>query len=343
MKVFADFHHTSLYKSLQLLFEKRLGWELYRPIGEDWAIQGYWKIAEPYGNDPGTIRQFLGTDTHRWEQYTFLNGDYVLEDNVYHIYDPISKTHQKAITLDTFKEMKFDIILSSYQPHDETFALLREKYQPQAKHIAQMGNIYQTTSVKNVMCSTVEYPVPPDTNVVFYHQEFDTNIFQYKKPENRTQITSFVNLHPASNIYDVYKNNLPEFTFNAYGALCPDGTITGEQNIADIMSNSAFGFHVKPRGDGFGHVLWNWYACGRPVITHGSDYADKLGGKLLEDGKTCINLEFSDFEGNLKKIRYWSLPENHNEMCQNAYNKFTQECNFDEEFERIKIFLSNMI
>ncbi|MCR4290478.1 MAG: hypothetical protein NUV86_09500 [Candidatus Scalindua sp.] len=342
-KVFCDLHHIGLYRSLQILFEERLGWELYRPIGEDWAIQGHWLIAQPYGNNPGTIRQFLGTDTHAWESYKFLNGDYVLEDNIYHIYDPITKTHQKAITLDTFKEMKFDIILSSYQPHDKTFADLISRYQPQAKHIAQMGNIFQTTDVKNVMCSTKPYPVPEGKNVVFYHQEFDLNIFKYKEPVESLKITNFVNLHPAQFLYDCYKGALPDYEFKSYGASCPDGTITGEQNIADIMAASTFGFHVKPKGDGFGHVLHNWYACGRPVITNGSDYADKLGGELLIDGKTCLNLESCGFQENVNRIHYWSIPENHQEMCRNARDQFTKVVNYDEEFERIKQFLSNIL
>lgn len=343
MKIFADYHHVGLYQSLQMLFENRLGWELYRPIGEDWAIQGYWKIAEPYGNHPATIRQYLGTDMNKWEHYKNLNGDYVLEDNVYHIYDPINDTHQKAITLNTFKEMKFDFILSSYQPHDATFATLISLFQPQAKHIAQMGNIFQKTNVRNVMCSTKPYPVPEGTNVVFYHQEFDTKIFNYEEPKTDLKITNFVNLHPAKFLYDCYKGSLPDYEFKSYGASCPDGTITGEKNIAQIMQNSTFGFHIKPRGDGFGHVIHNWYACGRPVITNMSDYADKLAGDLLIDNKTCLNLESCGFEENLRRIHYWSLPENHQEMCKNARDQFTRVVNYEEEFSRIKTFLSNIL
>lgn len=343
MKVFADYHHIGLYQSLQLLFEKRLGWELYRPIGEDWATYGYWLIAQPYGNHPATIKQYLGIDSLPWEHYKNLNGNYVLEDNIYHIYDPINKSYQKAITLDTFKEMEFDIILSSYQPHDATFAQLQRNYQPKAKHIAQMGNIFQTTEVKNVMCSTVPYPVPAGSNVVFYHQEFDLDVFRYKEPENRINITNFVNLHPGVVQYDQLKNSLPYHNFKSYGALCPDGTITGERNVAQLMSESVFGFHVKPRGDGFGHIIHNWYACGRPVITNLSDYSDKLAGALLIDNETCINLESGTDSQNISRIITASEPEMHNQMCLNAYMRFKEIVDFDTEFERIKMFLSNII
>ncbi len=59
ISVFTDLHHESLYQSLQLLFEKRLGWRLFRPAGLDWFQKGYWRIAELYNNAPDTISQFL--------------------------------------------------------------------------------------------------------------------------------------------------------------------------------------------------------------------------------------------------------------------------------------------
>lgn len=180
MKVFADMHHGDLFNSLQLLFEDRLGWELYRPIGVEWATSGYWQLAAPYGNNPDTIRQYLGLDTHKWESGVFLNGDHIEKDGVYHVYDPRYENYNKAITLEQFKQMDIDIVISSIPAHDVTFADLIREHKPKAKHIAQMGNVYQTTEVKNVMCSCVPYPVPADKNVVFYHQEFSTDIFKYE-------------------------------------------------------------------------------------------------------------------------------------------------------------------
>ncbi len=343
MNVFADFHHLDLWESLRILFEERLGWNLYRPIGEEWATSGYWKIAEPYGNHPDTIRQFLSTEIHTWQSGVFLNGDYRVEDGIYHVYDPVHENHQKAITLEQFKNMPIDIVVSSIPAHDFSFANLITEHKPNAKHIAQMGNIYQTTEVKNVMCSTMPYPVPADKNVVFYHQEFDLDTFGYKPPSDKKKITSFVNLLPRKEIYDLYQSQLVEFDFKAYGAGSPDGTITGTKAIAEIMRDSMFGWHIKPQGDGFGHIIHNWFACGRPVITHGSDYQDKLAGALLQDGKTCLDLESCGFNENINRILYWSIPENHLEMCLNAYNRFKEIVNFDEEEKQIRSFLEKII
>ncbi len=41
MIVLCDMHHTDLFKGLQFLFEKRFGWELYRPEGREWFDRGY--------------------------------------------------------------------------------------------------------------------------------------------------------------------------------------------------------------------------------------------------------------------------------------------------------------
>ena len=44
MNVLVDFiGHIDLFTSMQLLFQKRLGWELYRPDGEgQWKDWLYW-------------------------------------------------------------------------------------------------------------------------------------------------------------------------------------------------------------------------------------------------------------------------------------------------------------
>lgn len=52
MRCLIDFHHTDLFRSFQFLFEKRLGWEVFRPGGHDWFPQYYWHPieAEALGN-----------------------------------------------------------------------------------------------------------------------------------------------------------------------------------------------------------------------------------------------------------------------------------------------------
>lgn len=337
MNVLADLHNGSLYNSLHLLFENRLGMNLYRPIGEEWFTQGYFKVAEPYGNYPGTISQYLAINNRPYDPYTNLNGNLVEQDGIYKIFSPEGNFEHKAITFDTFKNMKFDYVLASHPLHGNWEDLLQ--YQPHAKFIVQLGNENQTTEAKNVLSSVWASTPKPHQNYCYYHQEFDLNEFKYEPPINHTLIRSFVHLQPEKEMFDIYKSNLPEFQMEAYGM----GTVLGpSQNIYQQMKESAFGWHVKP-ADGYGHILHNWFSVGRPVIIKGSYYKGKTGGLLLEDGKTCIDLDQSTFGGNLNKIRYWSLPDNHIKMCQNAYDKFKEVCDFDKEAESIKSFLSNIL
>ena len=342
MNVFVDFHHGDLLYSLQLLIEKRLGWNLYRPIGMEWYTKGFWNIGDPYPNPADTAKQYLGIDDRTWDPYKNLNGDFTVEDGIYNVYDPVHDVHQKAITFDKFKEMDIDIVIASYPfGHDETYKRLVAEHKPKAKLIGHIGNIGQQSSLHDVLCSTAPFPV--DKNIVFYHQEFDLSNYFYESPGEHRLVRSFINLLPLADLFQKYKEALPKFKFEAYGAGCPDGTVSSDEKIGEKMRESAFGWHVKPGGDGFGHVIHNWYASGRPVITHGTDYLGKLAGQLLVDDITCIDLELDSFENNIEKIKYWSQPENHKEMCENAFKRFQLVVNFDREAEEIKHFFENLV
>lgn len=342
LNVFVDLHQGDLYYSLQLLIEKRLGWNLYRPIGMEWYFQGFWNIGDPYPNPADTAKQYLGIDDRVWDAYKNLNADYKLEEGIFHVWDPVHKTHQKAITLEKFKEMDIDIVISSFPfGHDQTYKRLVEIFKPKAKLVSQMGNINQHTDLKNILCSVA--PFPSDKNIVFYHQEFDLSNYVYKPPENHSIIRSFINLHPMADLYQQYKEALPEFTLQSFGASCPDGTISSDAEIGKLMSESAFGWQVKPGGDGYGYVIHNWFASGRPVITNLSDYQDKLAGELLIDDVTCINLEARSFQENIERIKYWSESGHHEKMCQNVYNRFKEVVDFDREAKEIKQFFDNLI
>ncbi|MEK6881264.1 MAG: hypothetical protein AABY22_16705, partial [Nanoarchaeota archaeon] len=157
MKVFTDFHHGDLYYSFQLLFEKRLGWELYRPIGTDWQSEGFWKIADPYGDNSDTIMQFLGISPG-WkpkDQTPPLNDVSYKEGDVYQLFEYPHGTRHKAITLETFKEMDIDIVIASIPAHFAPFQRLIDLYKPKAKLICHFGNILWNVTdhpeVKNIM------------------------------------------------------------------------------------------------------------------------------------------------------------------------------------------------
>jgi len=343
MNVFCDYHHGDLYYSLHRLFTERLGWTLYRPIGLDWFNEGYWKIAEPYNNAMDTIKQYLDINNNGWDQFKNLNGNNYHEDDTYFVFDESHSYYHKAITLKKFKDMKFDIIISSVPSHDISFARLIEKYQPQAKHIAQMGNWMQITQIKNVMHSC-PYIKKPEQNAIYYHQEVDPHIFKYVPPNPETKkIFSLVNTLPFRNIYEAHKAALLDIEFRAYGIFCPEGVLSGPKGIAPKLQEANLGWNIKPF-DGFSHTAMAWYASGRACITRMSEVMQHGwdGPALFEPKVTCIALTES-IEENCKNIRTALQPENNLRLCENALARFNNIVNYEEEAKHLKHFLETLI
>lgn len=345
MNILADLHHEALFYSLQLLFEKRLGWKLYRPIGLDWYEKGYWAVY-PH---PDTAKQFLQLGTFEPVQMNpvkWINLDYQKEqeEGFYTIINSAKGTAQRAITLDKFKQTQFDILISSIPAHISPFDELIKLYQPKAKHIFQIGNAWrQIKGVKNIMASTAPFETYPQTNICFYHQEFDLDVFKYELPKNRRDINSYIHYMQRKDLMNEYATYLSEYNLKSYGAGM-ESDIDTTNKVAKSMTNSAFTWHYKPEGDGFGHVLYSTYACGRPAIIWKPFYNGKSADSLLEDNITCIDISHGSIQENVKRIRSWSTPENHLKICESAYQRFNNIVNFDYEFEYIlKPFINKVL
>ena len=350
MRVLVDFHHSSLLRSLVMLFEDRLGAEVYRPIGMDWFHEGYWAIND----QEDTARQFLSTD-----------GLYVPKDGTpllnkiqdkfprmraghYRIDDSGGETSHWAITLEAFAEEHFDFVIASIPAHVPIFKKLIEKYQPNAKLIIQMGNNWAIDNYpgENVLASIA--PQLTAANAMFYHQEFDLEIFKPAPVEPSRKIYSFLNIIQNSGIgwtdYQELKKMLERqgFEFRAYGGQCPDGNMTGARELADKMRESMMIFHVKPGGDGFGHIIHNAYAVGRPVITRSSHYKGQLADLLLVPG-TFIDLDkYGRAEVKNMLTRLAHDPDGLRAMGERAHAQFMNVVDYNRESEEISKWLKSL-
>jgi hypothetical protein len=349
MKIFADLHHGELYHSLHLLFEKRLGFELYRPVGMEWYHEGYWHVF-PHIN---TARQYLDLysksnppkDVHGNElsPSARVNHSYSVEDGIHLVNDPTKDDFDhKAITLDKFKSIKFDIIIASMPGHIAPFQKLIKEFQPQAKLVFQIGNPGWPIphDVHNVLCSTSPKNMG-NKNSVCYHQEFDLDLFKYEPPTIHNEANSYIHWMTQIELLNQYKAGLPDWTFKTYGAGM-EGHFQKTTNLAKAMIKSGWTWHMKELGDGFGHVLHNTYACGRPAIINTSYYHGMIGGELLEDKVTCIDLGKRTIEENLKVLQEYSDPEKHLALCENAYKRFSELVNYEEEGNLIKKFIERL-
>lgn len=349
MNILSDMHHDDLFYSLYLLFEKRLGHKLYRQIGLEWYEAGYWNVF-PH---PDTAKQFLGTnqgnehpkDIHGnlLPDSACLNRNFTIENGIYYITNPTKHHHiQRAITLDKFKDMKFDIIISSIPQHIQPFNDLINRFQPRAKHIFQVGNAWgRLPGVNNLLASTTPFDTT-GLNSCFYHQEFDLDMFKYEPPTNNYTINSYIHWMQRKDLMNQYAQALPGYIWKSYGAGMED-TLQQTKQVAEAMNNSAFSWHYKPEGDGYGYSTICSYACGRPQIIWGSFYNNKLASKLMEHGKTCIDISINSFEENIRLIKHFSQPEEHNKMCENAYQRFRDTVNFDEDEQKVRKFIERLI
>ena len=343
MNVFVDFHHNSLLRSFVLLFENRFNWNVYRPIGMEWYHEGYWAI----NNLHDTAKQFLDIETTIIADKTpALNIVSSFDQYVYEVYDPGHLTTHKAISLNTFKEIKFDYVIASIPQHVDLFANLIKKYQPNAKLIIHLGNNWiEPPSGSNVLASIKDQGWT-GSNIIYYHQEFDTELFKPIDEFQFRKISSYVNVLKEKDLSDflniescLASNGI---VLKNYGGQNRDGSLNGAEAVAESVQRNDFVFHVKHTGDGYGHVLYNAYACGKPTIIRSSYYKNCLGEELFNH-KNCIDLDKIDFNDAANEIiNIINDVDQLKTMSVNAHKSFTDAVDFQQDAEKIKKWLANL-
>ena len=346
--IFIDMHHQQLYMAMQILVEERLGGTLLRPIGTDWFEKGLWHNAEIYLNHPDTIKQYLEIRNTIPTKMGPRNNVIGEEEDIYLVENTFKTEH--AVTYDQFMKIKPDIIIASYYGNLASYAQLAKELG--IPLVFQMGNVWPVPwdLVNNVLSSTSPFPVPSGKNACFYHQEIDLKTF-YKGDYTYDSklLVSFVNCLEE---HDIHKQSwedfrslekiMPEYTFKSYGISNRDGTIMNQQEVADIMRSAKFGIHLKGKGDGFGHVIFDWFTLGKPVIFRGSQYRGKLAESHLIHGVTEFDLEQISFEALKDKIISIS-EEEYKKMCDNVERIFKEKVDYNREEEEIRKFMENLI
>lgn len=343
MRIFVDYHHSSLLRSHVITFEEMLGHEVYRPVGMDWFHQGFWMINQ----EEATAHQFLdplaGPNPDKTPMLNVPAG--LSPSGVIRFLDPGGDSHHNAITLEAFKDTKFDIIMPSIPQHIIPFRRLMKLYQPQAKLVLQVGNHWNLDIFRglNILASVLPRDVPSDVNAHFYHQAFDTDIFRYRHIDflKQPRVSTFVNcIHEKPQAFGdflLFKKAGREHDFSvaSYGGQCPDGNMNGPFELASAIADADFVLHSKDGGDGYGHIIHNVFACGRPIIIRRSQYAGQLAERLFQT-KSCINLE--DFSG-IDEVITAMHHMNMDEACDAAYAAFQSEVDFESEAPAIERWL----
>lgn len=351
LNVFVDFHHASLLNSLILLFEKRLGGAVFRPIGLEWAEKGFWHIYD----HPATREQYLGIGGNTPDGSAKLNEVIGKNNGIYACQDIDSGKQNKAITFDAFMQMDIDIVIASIPQHVGPFKKLCALHPNHPKLIYQIGNAWNIppNSVQNVMASAIIPSVPSGVNFVSYHQEFDLDIFrptpfQWAPDKN---IYSFVNCFDTQDhfkfdwaMFQEMETLMAGWYFKVYGGQCRDGVVAPASEVANRMREARFIWHTKAGGDGYGHVIHNAFAVGRPPIVKKSYYQGKLAEALMVHGETCIDIDGLSF-AQIKELihRFGDDEDIYNTMSQAAYNKFKEIVDFEKEALSISKFLEKIL
>jgi hypothetical protein len=357
MRVLVDYHHHDLWESLELLFA-RLGWELYRPMGMEWFHEGYWNFERAWHGD-AVAKQYLepwGSDAD------FIDGT-PYRDGVSYRHDTSHNRLQQLVTLQGARDLRPDIVMSSVAHNHEGMA--RFAREVGAKFGLQLGNVrFSAIDMKEDRWDLADFglvsailPGPVDKPHVVYHQEFDLNDFRPAPPPRHDpfRISSFVNCFPENTrTYAEFRNvaaAAPEYdwrVYGAYGGVPEDEYAAGNLNhcvdVGSAMRDSDIAWHTKQWSDGFGHVIHNWFAVGRPVFGYAGYYASQLAGPLWVDGVTSFDLETRTGDEVVRLLAELRQDEErHVRMSEAAAKRFREIVSFDEEAEQIRAMFAQVL
>ena len=301
MNILTDMHHADLLYALQLQFEDRLGYDLFIPMGHEWWDEWYWRFGAVHGDDRLAV-QFLAERGKEVEPGLWLMFD------DHHPERPIY-----GVSLERAKGMTWDAVMATVDDNQRGFhKFATEK---SARYLYHIGNTRQYIDESLA-------PIILDGPQLFdFHRTF-----RYRSPVRMDRITSFVNLLPRIPESWAPLERLKEllgWEVRSFGHDCPDGLLKPVAAIAEEMSRAGWAYHDKPTGDGFGHILANWAAVGRPLIGHASFYQGQWGAPLWVDQETCIDLDRHPIE-EVAEMILDTTARSHEWMCQNIRARFEE-------------------
>ncbi len=340
MKLLADFHHADLYESHQLVFADRFGFEVLAPYGMDWFDSDIWQFERAFHGDAVARQYLLGI---------FAGGE-PDANGIVRVPDTRHPGRMlTGITLEAAHEYGFDLVMSTVPSNAPGFA--RFARQVGAKFLIHVGNQWGDEAWQerpDGAILTTTSVVPPGIPHVVVHQEFSLSDFRAELPHGFGPVRSFVNCFPemreeyAGNFLPVARA-LPEFGWEVYGAYgtaerdeFAAGELHGTPTIGAAMRAAGAIWHAKHWSDGFGHVIHNAFAVGRPVFGYARYYADKLAGPLWVEGVTSWDVEAMSVDQIAAQLRLLrDDPGVYLAACEASARRFREVVSFDEDARKV--------
>src|SRR5439155_26269721 len=182
---------------------------------------------------------------------------------------------------------------------------------------------------------------------VTYRQEFNLHDFRFDyPPKDPTYIGTWVQAMPTGDpaAYERFMTlarAMPDLKFRYHGHVGPvddywGGNVETTREVAQQMRDARVGLHLKTWSDGYGHVIHNLFATGKPVVATASYYADKLAGPLFVEGVTSFDVQIHTDQEAIDFIRRLvEDDELHERMSRASAARFREIVDFDSEAEAI--------
>lgn len=183
LKVLIDQHHTDLFRGFQMLFEQRLGYEVYRPSGPEWYPRFYWHPieGEALGNlmphavfDPLVHKSVLPPPEDQSKGKLWQNFRLGLNDGV----------RFRWMTLDQAKDL--DLIVCTIARNESRFHDLKNYLGLKCPIVRYTGNTMESLNLDHFDIFLPAYLPDYEQYVktgkkpgILYHPEFDENLYSY--------------------------------------------------------------------------------------------------------------------------------------------------------------------
>jgi hypothetical protein len=336
VNVLIDRHQASLFYAMQRLFEDRLSGTVHTPIGMDWWTEGYWRFGEVFGDDR-LAQQYLTIDG-RWRA-EFMDKSLPAASWDSHYPERLIR----GVTLQQARAMPWAYVVATVQENQHGFD--RFAREVGAKSVYQVGNTNQQVDWSLDPLAIVTSEVPIRGRGVLVRQEFDSDTtFRFRElPDNPAVIRSFVNCFSSTYCHPLYEQAralLPGFEITNHGIDGPDGNIEPTTKVAQLMASAGWGWHDKVQGDGFGHVIHDWAAIGRPLIGHASHYRGLMGEVFWEDEITAIDLDRHTLDEAMGLVREITGSPHHAGMSHAIRATFDREVDWERDAAKVRELLA---
>jgi len=349
MKVLCDFHHSDLWESLEMLFTDRFGWDLFRPIGMEWFDEEIWNFErnrtwEPEWKGDEVAKQYL----------TPYSTDRQLADWSERDDDTHPGRVYKMVTLAQARALGLDVVIATLADNEAGLCGLARDVG--AKFGIQTGNEgsnnrYDLADFALFSTGREFYPPFP---YVTYRQEFSLADFRYEYPPTEPDtIATWVQCLPSGDEdWERFKElavAVPEMHFYHHGHCNQDSgywrsNVKTTREVAAQMRAARIGIHFKRWSDGYGHVIHNLFAVGKPIIATAYYYRDKLAASLFLDGVNSWDVQTHSKDEIVAVIRRLHTDDDfHQRASEASRDRFYEIVNFDAEADAIREMFTRVL